>query len=201
MAMHKTFLSALTFLILLPGNALPAELVFHFNGTLEGARSCKPPSDAFCGPYSGILRIDDAQVGRQVTPYSHDYTADVVIVFADNQTASCRRHPAPLSEEIDPYRWTRARYCLISVSRRPENIRTVQLSIDPLEQEVSNVALVYTFEDVEFDIEELTQVLGYLQEPPADAFFSVVGKACSWGRCVDHSITQLVMPENPRDQE
>ena len=193
MIVHSKFLIALALIFLNPGNALSAELEFHFSGTLERARNCDPSSDAFCGPFTGTLRIDDSQVGRETTPFSYDYTGNVVITFADSQTASCRSHPSPLSEEINLYLWNRTRFCLISVESHPENIRIVQLSIRPMEQEVLSVGLRYTYEAVAFDITNLTQVLEYVEKPPFIAIFSVVGKACSWGPCVDRSVTPLTM--------
>ena len=182
-------------------NALPAELVLQFSGTLEGVRNCEPASDTFCGRYTGVLHIDDGQVGRETAPFSHDYTADVVIEFAGGQTASCRAQTPPLPETYEGHLETRMRYCLISVSKRPGNFRTIQLSFNPLEEKISFVSLVYEYEAKIFDIRVISQVLGSLLQPPTQASFLVTGHACSWGPCVDLSVTRLTMPASSNELE
>ncbi len=69
MIVHSKFLIALALIFLIPRTPYRLRPEFHFSGTLERARNCDPSSDAFCGPFTGTLRIDDSQIGRKPLPF------------------------------------------------------------------------------------------------------------------------------------
>jgi hypothetical protein len=182
--------------------AVPEELVLEFSGTLEGTKTCVPASDAFCGPYTGILRINTNQPGRARGLW-HDYTADVVVTFADGQTATCQAFPPELAETTDlsEYWQKKLQYCLLSAHRAAGNTH-VQLDANPpLEEELSSVSLVYTYEGYIYDVHDLSQMLEMLLQFRAQGSFWVVGKACSWGPCVDKSVTRLMIASNSTEGE
>lgn len=193
-AMPTTLLAFVILLSLSFHAAAADELVLEFSGTLKGTGNCAPPSDVFCGPYQGLLKIDPDQPGFETAGYSHDYTADLVVTFADGHTASCRAHPAVYPEKLDGHLDTRTQYCLISLYRRPDHFH-IQLSMYPLEKEIASVTLVYVYRTLTFNIRDLSEVLGKLLQPADDAHFWVVGQACSWGPCIDRSVTPLAMVE------
>ena len=154
-----------------------AERILVFSGTLEGEGNCVPTSDEFCGPYRGVIKIEDAQVGSELFPFSYLYTASVEIRFADGQTASCLASPVPLpipptsrsQEEGDAYARASEFYCEIMVNNAPRS--RVQISASPLEPELSKFTLLYSFDEETIDVADLSQVLDRLMRPADHAVF------------------------------
>jgi len=195
----KSCILALAAFLVVSGQVVAGERTFYFSGTLEGDTRCPPSDGAFCGPYRGTLTIDDDQDAMEWIPgyaYYYRYTA-AEVVFADGQTVTSKS-PSTLPP---------AQSAIMSMTPKL-GVTTygdsIHITIDMLDPTTTFGAIApqYYYGRGTFDPADLRDVLKALCGKPSIAKFSVVGGggACSWGPCLDKSLTALVPEANLENQ-
>jgi len=178
---------ALAALLLVSGQVGANERTFYFSGTLEGETRCPPSDGVFCGPYTGTLTIDDDQVGMERFPghtYLYRYT-EAKVVFADGQTVTSYS-PSTLPPK-QPAMMTPA----LRVEKDARGSLSIIIDMRGSEGGFGVIAPQYSYSAGTFDPANLRDVLAALPGKPSSAKFFVVGGACSWGPCLDRSLTPL----------
>ena len=164
------------------------ERTFYFSGTLEGDTRCPPSGGTFCGPYNGTLTLDDDQDAMEWIPgraYYYRYTT-AKIVFADGQTVTSMS-PSSLPPKQS------AIMALTPKLRVEASGDDLHITIDMLDPTTAFgvIAPQYYYGLGAFDPADLRDVLKALPGKPSIAKFFVLGGACSWGPCLDRSLTPL----------
>jgi len=170
------------------GHIVADERTFYFSGTLEGDTRCPPADAAFCGPYSGTLTIDDDQDAMEGIPgrtYYYRYT-EAKVEFADGQTVTSKS-PSTLPPMQSA---TMGMTPKLRVEIAGESLHITIDMLDP-KTTFGMIAPQYYYAAGTFDPADLRDVLGAVPGNPLLAKLFVFGGACSWGPCVDRSLTPL----------
>lgn len=184
----RTRFFSLVALLLVSDQVAADERSFRFGGSLESDAGCPRPNKAFCGQYSGTLTIDDDQEAAEWIPghaYYYRYTVAEVI-FADGQ-AVISRSPSQLPTRQSAIMGTIPK---LRVETSGDYISITIDIVDPTSAFGSIAARYYYDRDTVVPA-DLRDVLETLSKEPEIAKFFVVGGACSWGPCVDSSLTPL----------
>lgn len=194
----KFVLSTLAGLVILFGQARATEQVFHFSGTLAGETRCAPSDDPFCGPYVGTLTIDDEQSGMEWTQ-GHEYYylyKEAKVVFANGQAVTATS-PNELPPKQSALMSVTSR---LGVSKDASGNLHITIHMFGSGADFGAIAPQYYYATGTFDPSDLRDILGALPGHPYLSKFSVLGGACSWGPCLDKSLTALVPEANIENQ-
>jgi len=183
----KSRIIALVAFLVVSGLVVADERTFHFSGTLEGDTRCPPSDGEFCGPYRGTLTLDDDQDAIEWIPgraYHYRYAA-AEVVFADGQTVTSKSPSTlpPMQSAIAG----------VTPKLRVEtsgNYLHITIDMHDPKAAFGVIAPQYHYGQGTFDPADLRDVLKALCGKSSIAKF-VVGGACSWGPCLDRSLTPL----------
>jgi hypothetical protein len=170
------------------GQVVGDESTFHFSGTLGSNARCPHLDSDFCGPYTGLLTIDDNQDAMEWIPgHSYYYRyAEAKIVFADGQTVTAHS-PNSLPPKQSAIMGVTPK---LRVETSGEYLRVTIDILDP-EANFGVIAPQYFYGLGTFDPANLRDTLRALCGNPSMAKFFIVGGGCSPGPCVDSSLTPL----------
>ena len=194
----KSCIFALVAFLVVSGQVVADERTFYFSGSLEGDTRCPPSDGAFCGPYRGTLTIDDDQDAIEWIPgraYYYRYTA-AEVVFADGQTVTSKSPSTlpPMQSAIG------GMTPKLRVETSGDYLHITIEMLDP-KTAFGVIAPQYYYGRGTFDPADLRDVLKTLCGKPSIAKFFVVGGACSWGPCLDRSLTPLRPTATVKDED